>query len=120
MQRNAPLFVLLLGMFTALSGLSVWSVQGCIPDASGWVCTNWLLFPGLVLLVAGVALIVAGVFLELQRTRGQPPLDALPLLPLCPVCGKPLLYVADYELWYCATCRRYAVPGVAGSVPARV
>jgi len=27
--------------------------------------------------------------------------------PLCPVCGKPLTYIQQYQRWYCYNCQRY-------------
>jgi len=35
-----------------------------------------------------------------QAGQGQQP-------PRCPVCGTPLVYVAQYKRWYCPKCKRY-------------
>jgi hypothetical protein len=37
-----------------------------------------------------------------------PPSAPLPSTPMCSVCGRPLIYVQQYQRWYCQNCQRYS------------
>lgn len=41
--------------------------------------------------------------------------------PACPVCGRPLAFVAQYNAWWCTSCNQYRQPSAAttGAMPAQ-
>lgn len=53
--------------------------------------------------------------LAIEEMRKTSPTTAMPAatqatsapVPTCPKCGTPLIYVQEYQRWYCPTCREY-------------
>ncbi len=41
------------------------------------------------------------------------------IIPRCPTCGKPLIYVPQYDKWYCRNCEKYVdlPPSILEHVP---
>ena len=61
------------------------------------------------LLLIGVAIVLALIVLVpllLKRKPSHPPSPPLPAKP-CPKCGKSLMYVKQYDRWYCNSCKEY-------------
>lgn len=63
---------------------------------------NTLLLGGV---LAAVVLVLAALLLR-GRKPSYPPPPSEPPKP-CPVCGKPLMFVKQYDRWYCNNCKEY-------------
>jgi hypothetical protein len=58
------------------------------------------------LLVAALVIIIASLLVMLLRRR-RPASPPPPPPKPCPKCGQPLMYVKEYDRWYCNNCKEY-------------
>jgi hypothetical protein len=58
------------------------------------------------LLVAALVIIMAALLVMLLRKR-KPASPPPPPPKPCPKCGQPLMYVKEYDRWYCNNCKEY-------------
>ncbi|MBO3799032.1 MAG: hypothetical protein QW491_11285 [Thermoproteota archaeon] len=109
--------IMVSGIFTGLFG-QVFNIS----DEPPYFTVNWAaLGAGTILMVIGILIIMLGswasifkIFTELivEEVRKTLP-GATPVTPTqttaptCPKCGTPLMYVQQYQRWYCPTCREY-------------
>jgi hypothetical protein len=68
------------------------AVSGIIAIILGIFGVSILLFGGTIFFFIGVALIAGGT--QIRKPRTAP-------IYLCPSCGQPLTYIAQYQRWYC-------------------
>jgi hypothetical protein len=71
-----------------------------------------MLQQNIILLVGVLGLIIVLLIVGLAiRRRGpaypQPPPPPPPPTKACPKCGQPLMYVPQYDRWYCNNCKEY-------------
>lgn len=81
-------------------------VARCAQDASiisTWSMVFWL---GVVLAIVAVVLIVLGAVWEsiTERPSAVPPVIQQ---PVCPMCGRPIQFVPQYNRWFCPMENRY-------------
>jgi subtilase family serine protease len=58
------------------------------------------------LLLIGIIIVVVLVALALLLRRRKPSYPLPPPKP-CPTCGRSLMYVKQYDRWYCNSCKEY-------------
>lgn len=58
------------------------------------------------LLLIGIIIVVVLVALALLLRRRKPSYPSPPPKP-CPTCGRSLMYVKQYDRWYCNSCKEY-------------
>jgi hypothetical protein len=58
------------------------------------------------LLLIGIIIVVVLVALALLLRRRKPSYPPPPPKP-CPTCGRSLMYVKQYDRWYCNSCKEY-------------
>lgn len=81
---------------------NMWSGAGLMPA----ILTEWWVWATLAVVIVTIC-VVAFVVHARARTRAPPPLPAPPA-PSCPTCGQPLIYVSQYQRWYCQNCKEYS------------
>jgi amino acid transporter len=58
--------------------------------------------------LGALLLLVAGVVALLRREKHPPPPPSSPTQTVyCTTCGKSLMYVQQYQKWYCDKCKQY-------------
>lgn len=108
MRRNTPLFVLVLSVFVAVTGLVLWANLDCTPG--GALCYHPGGDLGAFLAVAGGFGVLLAIVLEVFVGLRQTPSHDLPVPPACRACGHVLIFFHDYGLWYCPACYQYSAP----------
>ncbi|MEM3694948.1 MAG: hypothetical protein QXJ11_03200 [Candidatus Bathyarchaeia archaeon] len=70
---------------------------------------------GIVGLIGGISGLIGGILVLVAQPAPAPAPAFTPPIPpptqpqaaVCPTCGGPLVYVQQYQRWYCNKCQRY-------------
>ena len=79
---------------------NMWDSVGSVPT----ILTEWWVWATLAVVFVAICVVA---FIARTHARAPPPLPT-PLGPSCPTCNQPLIYVPQYQRWYCQNCKKYS------------
>jgi hypothetical protein len=72
------------------------------------ILTSWFCV-GIPIAIAGFVILIYGAVKEERPVMMYPPMYTVPAVApaVCPACGTPLQWVAQYQRWFCPRCNAY-------------
>lgn len=78
---------------------NMWDSVGSMPI----ILTEWWVWATLAVVIVAICVVA---FIARTPARAPPPLPTPPG-PSCPTCNQLLVYVPQYQRWYCQNCKKY-------------
>jgi len=89
-----------------LEGFFIWSGLGIFLVILGWLLRG-MVFPMMAARKRAAPSMMAPAAPEPAPVMASPAPPPVPAAPLCPKCGKPTTYIAQYSRYYCYTDATY-------------
>lgn len=87
-----------------MSETNMWGGAGLTPA----ILTEWWVLTIIAVVIITVCITAFAVHTRARTRIPPPPPLPTPTEHMCPACGQPLIYVPQYQRWYCQNCKKYS------------
>ena len=98
------------GLLLCIGGVVAIGTDDC-QQWAGNTCVEWSYLPqviGFAGLILGAVILVSSVVALILQQEPTDRLHAFPVGNLCPTCNRPMVWIPQYQRWFCQYCQRYA------------